>query len=199
MLTLCVLFDRPIEGAEGRLDERAVAAAAGEIPTAEAVARHRAHVRLLGGEGAEREQLLRLRESALPWLERPEAIAVFTGRAVTLAAEAVVRLRRPVPAVELWVAVRRFHLADAAGCFLDTLGMAEFGLPDLECYAGEAAEDTAAWLRNLSLYLVQEGAPIRSGDTLDGPDEQAWCAEEDRATVDPARRVIRFAPMALHP
>jgi hypothetical protein len=106
-----------------------------------------------------------------------------------------------VPPLDLWVSLRRFDLADATGAFLDTLGMGQLGLPDLETYAGDAVETVSAWLRNVALYLVQQATPARpvalaAGDTLDGPDEEPWVTVEDTATVEPARRVLRFTPVA---
>ncbi|MSP60350.1 MAG: DUF4261 domain-containing protein [Myxococcales bacterium] len=174
------------------------------------VGRHAAHARIETEEPVDGEPLLgpglrRLRavsRLAAALLTLPGALALFdpAGRALTDAAHASARLRAldaPVPPLDLWITVRHFQIADASGWFIDTLGMEQLGLPDLESYAADGPGTTAVvdWLRNLGLYLVQQGAPIRSGDTLDGPDEQPWVAREDDATVEPARRVLRFSPV----
>lgn len=185
-----------------RLDE-AVAHALWEAAAA-AVGSHRAFVRVAIPDDG-RPALARLGAAgrvAAALLVLPGAVALFDecGRALSDPARAAARLgdrAGPVPPLDLWVSVRRFAVADARGVFLDTLGMEQLGLPDLETYAGEgaAADATQAWLRNLALYLAQQGEPIRSGDTLDGPDEQPWVAREDDATVEPRRRVVHFTPM----
>ena len=213
---------RMFQGGEGRLtvDGREARVSIGEVPlggkylaeaiahagwaeAAEAVSGHRAWVRVVILDG--RRDLARLGAAgrvARALLDLPGAIALLDEPAGALhaAAHASARLgdlSGPVPPLELWIAVRRFVVADARGVFLDTLGMEQLGVPDLETYAGEgaAAEAVTAWLRNLALYLAQQGEPIRSGDTLDGPDEQPWVAREDEATVEPSRRVVRFSPV----
>lgn len=172
----------------------------------EAVARHRGHARLVDSdpERPSLDTMQALSQMAAGLLELPGALALYgeLGGAITEAAAARARLRGlpTPPPLDLWVGVRSFDLADAQGRFLDTLGMAQLGLPDLEAYAGDgtAAMEVAAWLRNLGLYLVQEDARarLRHGDTLDGPDEQPWQTLEDVATVEPARPVLRFVPLA---
>ena len=186
-----------------------------------AMERHRAHARVTllaigdaqepgesgSAAGGHDEPVLRmtaLSQIAAALLELPWALALFDedGHVVSDAAEARRRLAmaRGAPPVELWVGLRSFELADARGWFLDTVGMAQLGLPDLEAYAGDgaASAQVSAWLRNVSLYLVQEeaGPRLRHGDTLDGPDEQPWETTEDVSTVEPRRPVLRFAPLA---
>jgi hypothetical protein len=172
---------------------------------------HAAEVLLEAGTGAGLPPLQRLEaltRVAAALLPLPGAVALYdeAGRALNPAPD-VIRLlgqRRPgadIPPLDLWIALRRFQLADAAGWFLDTLGMAQLGLPDLEAYAAEGpgAAEVAAWLRNLALYLVQQSAtggaaPLGPGDTLDGPDETPWVTIADGATAPPQRLVLRFAP-----
>ena len=180
----------------------------------EVVGRHAGHARLVlratgsdvdtAGRRAEPlERMLALSRIAATLLELPGALALLDeeARVLTAADEALQRLaaRRGAPPLELWVGLRSFELADARGWFLDTLGMAQLGLPDLEAYAGDggAASQVSSWLRNLGLYLVQEeaGARLRHGDTLDGPDEQPWGTTEDTSTAPPRRPVLRFAPL----
>lgn len=172
-----------------------------------AIARHGAFVRLHAVESdlarEPLQALWRLTRGAASLLALPGALALFCdeGRVLSEAGAVLARLAdgRGAPPVELWVALRRFELADARGHFLDTLGMEQLGLRDLEAYAadGAAADATAAWLRNLCLYQAQEEPParLRHGDTLDGPDDQPWAAAEDTATAPPTRRALRFTPL----
>ncbi len=169
---------------------------------ADAALRHRASIAIRAA-GSERDlgRLLAASRVAAALLALPGALALLdeVGAVFTEAGRAAARLAEAgrVPPLDLWVAVRRFAVADAEGLFIDTLGMAQLGLPDLESYAAEGpdADAVAAWLRKLALYLAQQGAPIRSGDTLDGPDERPVVAREDEATVEPRRPVIRFTPV----
>jgi hypothetical protein len=197
------LVDEPL--GDSRLGETALhsrwqAAAA-------AIDRHRGYARLFptdADEGVPLERLQGLTRLAAVLLAMPGALSLYAerGSALTDAGEALRRIAASpsTPPVELWMGVRSFEVADARGFFLDTLGMGQLGLPDLEAYAAEGAgaEEVAAWLRNLSLYLVQEGTParLRHGDTLDGPDELPWRTVEDVATVEPARPVLRFVPVS---
>ena len=70
-----------------------------------------------------------------------------------------------MPPLELWVSLRSFELADTQGVFLDTLGMAQLELPDLEAYAGDgpAAAQVTGWLRNVALHLVQQEPAAAQG------------------------------------
>jgi hypothetical protein len=169
---------------------------------AELLARHRGWARAVAADGSGLRGVTAASRVAGLLLALPGALALLDepGRALTAAERALPRLADlggPVLPLELWVAVRRYSVADADGLFIDTLGMTQLGLPDLEAYAapGVAGDAVAAWIRNLALYLAQQGAPIKSGDTLDGPDEQPWVACEDDATVEPPRAVVRFSPL----
>jgi hypothetical protein len=164
----------------------------------DAVKRHVAHARVFcpGDDGAlERLGAASRVAGALLGLLGALGLVDDASGALNEAAHALKRIAdgRALP-LDLWIRVRYFGMADAAGYFMDTVGMEQLGLPDLEAYAGPGLRTTvvADWLRNLSLYLVQQGAPIRSGNTLDGPDEQPWIAKEDGSTVEPARKVVRF-------
>jgi len=197
------LLDEPL--GDSRLGETALHSR-WEAATA-AINRHRAHARISSEDDddlAPLDRLQGLTRVAAALLGLPGALALYAerGSALTDAAEALRRIRSSptTPPLDLWMGVRTFEVADARGFFLDTLGMGQLGLPDLEAYAAEGAgqKEVAAWLQNLALYLAQEGAParLRQGDTLDGPDDLPWRTTEDVATVEPARPVLRFVPVA---
>ena len=190
------------------LDERAAEVPLDEAVTysnwpgaAEAARRHRALVRVRAidaGATSAVEVLRAISRAAGALLTLPGALALLDeeGRALSEPVAAARRLagRLDVPPLDLWIAVRAFQLEDADGWFLDTIGMSQFGLPDLEAYSG-AGTEVADWLRNIGLHLVEQVLPLGAGDTLDGPDEEPWITIEDTATVEPARPVLRFAPM----
>lgn len=174
----------------------------------DAMRRHAAHARIFlpsdegwahgpVGSGEPLDRISAVSRVAGALLDVPGALALFADEtgALNEAALAAKRIaERSVPPIDLWIGVRYFAMADAAGYFMDTVGMALLGLPDLEAYAGPGLRTAlvADWLRNLSLYLAQQGAPILSGNTLDGPDEQPWIAKQDDSTVEPTRKVVRF-------
>src|SRR5262249_30694324 len=124
------------------------AAASGGWPGADAVvSRHTGYARLVLREAAPSgpaseplERMLAVSGMAAVLLELPGALALLDedGRVLTDGEEAVRRLTtsRGAPPLDLWVGLRSFELADARGWFLDTVGMAQLGLPDLEAYAG---------------------------------------------------------------
>lgn len=199
-----LLLERPLDGPE-------VADAVAHSRWAEAQAvlvSQRAHAKVFAEDDGTPalERLYASSRVAAALLGLPGALGLLAdaGRALNSREFALKRmdeLKGRTPPLDLWVGVRYFQMADAAGYFMDTLGMEQLGLPDLEAYAAAHLrhDAVAGWLRNLSLYLVQQGAPIHSGDTLDGPDEQPWVAKEDEATVEPIRKVVRMrrAPSEL--
>jgi hypothetical protein len=192
-----LLVDRPLDGPE-------VADAVAHSRWAEAqgvLTRQRAHAKVFAeDDGASPlERLYASTRVASALLGLPGALGLLTdeGRALNsrdFALKRMDELKGRTPPLDLWVGVRYFPMADSAGYFMDTIGMAQLGLPDLEAYAGAhlRTDAVAGWLRNLSLYLLQHGAEIHSGETLDGPDEQPWVAKEDEATVEPPRNVVRM-------
>ena len=168
---------------------------------------HAAHAELrvtASTEGSGVDRLRALTQAGAALCSAPGALALFfePGRALTDAGEAARRLiANPAPLpLDLWVGLRSFELADARGWFLDTLGMAELSLPDLEAYAGDgpAVDEVARWLRMVSLHLAEQELPLSGGQTIDGPDEEPWIAIEDSATAPPQRPVLRFVPLAVH-
>lgn len=95
------------------------------------------------------------------------------------------------------VNVRRFQVENDPGVSLmDTLGMAPFGLPDLQCHFRDLDPGmVGAKLFNTAAYLVEHGPVIHSGHTVGGiaPD-QAWRAQWEDALVGPDRPVIDLDP-----
>lgn len=103
-----------------------------------------------------------------------------------------------IPPFDLWSNVRLFNV-DEEWSLMDTVGNAQLDLADIEasfhsqCYD---FEEVALFLRNASLYLLQNGQIIQDGDTMDGPGDIRWQARQfDRGVCDPPRTVLRWLPM----
>jgi hypothetical protein len=95
------------------------------------------------------------------------------------------------------VNVRRFRVENDPGVSLmDTLGMAPFGLPDLQCHFRDIDPGkVGAKLFNTAAYLVENGPVIDSGHTVGGIDpDQVWRAQWEDALVRPHRPVIDLDP-----
>jgi hypothetical protein len=102
--------------------------------------------------------------------------------------------------IETWTNVRLLNLQGIAdGCLLmDTVGLAQLDLPDVEAAFPENAFDPSevAWfLRNVSLYIADQGDVFEDGHTTDGPGSMKWRAKRfDDGFADPPRRTVRFFP-----
>lgn len=93
--------------------------------------------------------------------------------------------------------VRFFNIENSAGDMLmDTRGLAELGLHDLQCHYRELdPQQVARVLMNTGVYIVENGPVIESGQTVPGalPDSMWYCQFED-ALVEPRREVLDLDP-----
>jgi hypothetical protein len=93
--------------------------------------------------------------------------------------------------------VRMFSL-DEQWLLMDTVGMAQVDLIDVEAYFPKRAyapNDVASFLRNLSLYLLENGLVIEDGHTVEGPGNVSWRATyHDSQMLCPPRPVLRLTP-----
>ncbi|MGD9682487.1 MAG: DUF4261 domain-containing protein [Candidatus Obscuribacterales bacterium] len=79
---------------------------------------------------------------------------------------------------------------------MDTRGLDEVGLHDLQChYRGLPPNEVARLLFNVAVYLVENGAVIDSGNTVEGikPDSK-WLCQFEEAIVEPERTVLDINP-----
>jgi hypothetical protein len=93
--------------------------------------------------------------------------------------------------------VRLFTVTDDEDeLVMDTLGLAPFGLPDVQCHFRDLAPGAvAAWLFATGSYLFETGDVIDDGDTISGPEgTEHWRCRHEDALVGPARRVIDVDP-----
>jgi hypothetical protein len=102
-----------------------------------------------------------------------------------------------LPPLEVWSNVRLFNLDDG-WLMMDTIGMHQLDLPDHEACFRKGAfhpNDVANFLRNASLYLLNQGEIVKDGNTMDGPGKCRWQAKSFEKPLSPApRRVLRWLP-----
>lgn len=79
---------------------------------------------------------------------------------------------------------------------MDTLGLAPFGLPDLQChFRGLNPDDVGHLLFTTAHYLFERGPVIGSGHTIHGlTHEQRWMCRIEDSLMDPPRAVIDVDP-----
>jgi hypothetical protein len=93
--------------------------------------------------------------------------------------------------------VRLFVVDQETGEFLmDTMGLAPFGLPDLQChFKGLNPEDVAGLLINYGYYIFEKGDVIKDGHTIQGlNEEQKWKCIHEYSMAVPQRVVIDLNP-----
>lgn len=81
-------------------------------------------------------------------------------------------------------------------CVMDTRGLHLFGLSDLQChFVGLEPDEVAAYLLDISAYLLEHGPVLEHGQTVAGvgQDEHWTCAHED-SLVGPSRPVLAIRP-----
>ena len=83
---------------------------------------------------------------------------------------------------------------------MDTRGLAEVGLNDLQCcYRGLNPGEVAGQLFNLAVYLVDNGMVIDNGDTVQSNlGNETWRAQYTDALVQPDRVVLELDPGDPH-
>jgi hypothetical protein len=136
-------------------------------------------------------------------LRHAAALAYFNPNGETLRNEAGVaealddeRADAPPP-LEIWTNVRLFNPGNG-WLLMDTVGNAQLDRPDCEaCFPREDYEpgEVDNFLRNVSLYLIQQGEVIDDGDTVDGPRAERWRARRlEKSLWTPPRPTLRFFP-----
>ncbi len=99
------------------------------------------------------------------------------------------------------VNVRLFNISGAAGeLVMDTMGLAIFGLPDVQChFCGLSPNDVGPLLYDTARYLFDSGDAIEDGQTVSGlPREARWRCQHEMALVGPERVVLDVSPGAPH-
>ncbi len=146
-------------------------------------------------------ELVRLARTASGLLKLPQALAWFdpVGEVLMNAQhldEALAHLEQTgQPPLDAWINLRFFRAGDSGWALMDTVGMGQLDLPDLEAVFNlELAQpdQVARMLRNISLYLLGKGDAFEEGHTADGPDGQPWGVMRVTGLVSPPRDTRRF-------
>lgn len=95
--------------------------------------------------------------------------------------------------------VRFFNISNSPGDMLmDTLGLAVFGVPDMQCHFRQLEPgDVAKLLFNTGVYLIQNGDVIEDGHTVAAIDGASkWKCQHENALHGPDRVVVDVNPGA---
>ena len=87
--------------------------------------------------------------------------------------------------------VRFFNITDSDGeMLMDTRGMQEIGLHDLQChYRNLDPKEVARVLFNTAFYIFENGAVIESGQTVEGIEaDSKWRCQFETSILEPKRR-----------
>lgn len=98
--------------------------------------------------------------------------------------------------------VRLFNIQDSNDQVMDTLGMHAIGLPDVQLhFSGLDSNLLVNYLYNVASYLYDNDVPIKSGETIDGIDDQGkivqdiqWTCQYERSLIQPVRTVLNIRP-----
>jgi hypothetical protein len=97
--------------------------------------------------------------------------------------------------------VRFFNISNSDGdMIMDTRGLAEIGLHDLQCHFRDLdPKEVARILFRTAVYIFENGPVIESGHTVAGtkPDSKWRCQFED-SILEPKRKVLDLNPEAPH-
>jgi hypothetical protein len=102
-----------------------------------------------------------------------------------------------------YVNVRLFRVEGRSPgeCVMDTLGLAAFALPDLQChFKGLDPSAVAAVLFNYAGYVFDKGDALADGNAVEGTvPGSKWRCRHEKALVRPDRVVVDFHPGPARP
>ena len=93
--------------------------------------------------------------------------------------------------------VRFFNIANSDGdMVMDTRGLAEIGLHDLQChFRGLEPKEVARVLFNTALCIFEKGPVIESGQTVEGVEPGSrWRSQLENSLLEPRREVLDLNP-----
>lgn len=97
--------------------------------------------------------------------------------------------------------VRFFKISNSEGDMLmDTRGLAEIGLHDLQCHFRDLEPEAVAnVLFNTAVYIFENGPVIESGQTVAGIEPHSkWRCQFENSLLDPEREVLDLNPGNPH-
>jgi len=94
----------------------------------------------------------------------------------------------------------RLFQQDAGALVMDTRGLEEIGLHDLQCHFRDLdPNDVGGVLLNLAYYIADRGAVVEDGDVVRGVERDSeWRCRFERSLVGPERRVLDLDPGPAH-
>lgn len=94
--------------------------------------------------------------------------------------------------------VRFFNISnsDANDMIMDTRGLDEIGLHDLQCHFRDLdPNDVSELLFNIGLYIFENGSVIESGQTVAGTEpESKWICQFEESLLEPKRELLDLNP-----
>lgn len=96
-----------------------------------------------------------------------------------------------------FVNVRFFNVSNTPGdMVMDTLGLASFGLTDLQVhFHSMEPNDVARVLHNTAVYILERGDVIDNGHTIQGRSgDERWPCRQEESLLEPKRVVLDVNP-----
>lgn len=93
--------------------------------------------------------------------------------------------------------VRFFNISNSDGdMIMDTRGLAEIGLHDLQChFCSLDPKEVARVLLNTAIYIFENGSVIQSGHTVAGIEPNSrWRCQFENSLLEPKREVLDLNP-----
>jgi hypothetical protein len=140
---------------------------------------------------------------ALALLEHPRALAYFDPNGEVLLPKSMVQAslahaaEHRLPPFDLWSGVRLYKLEEG-WILMDSVGNGQLDVADHEVVFPHGRFEPQAvdrFLRDMSLYLLENGPVIEDRDTADGPGGVRWQARLcPESLTSPPREVLRWFP-----
>lgn len=149
-------------------------------------------------EPADRLKLFHGVLQAFVEITKPHAI-VFTHSQQIIAPDAYLASCNEAPIQRpgsLNVRFFRITNSDNDDMIMDTRGLDEIGLHDLQCHFRDLdPDDVSGVLYNTAIYIAENGAAIESGHTIAGTTpESKWQCQFEDSLLDPKRELLDLNP-----
>lgn len=153
-----------------------------------------------GLESAERIRLFHGVLQAIVEITQPNAIAFGHSQQI-VAADSYLASCSMDPIQRLGSLNVRFYNisnSDSDDMIMDTRGLDEIGLHDLQChFRGLDPNDVSQMLFNTGLYIFENGPVIESGQTITGTEpESKWVCQFEESLLEPNRELLDINPGA---
>ncbi len=95
-----------------------------------------------------------------------------------------------------FINIRMYNIKGKQEKLMDTRGLSELGLPDLQCHFKNLdPNEVAPILWNTAFYVFENGDIIADGHTLEGIDpDKPWKVQHQASLLKPSRRVLALNP-----